>query len=45
MNREASAQVMASLYRHFDADGRLLYVGVSRNPLKRLSFDCYCPAR
>ena len=27
----------AQLYRHFDADGRLLYVGISLNALARLS--------
>lgn len=27
----------ASLYRHFDAAGRLLYVGISLNALSRLS--------
>lgn len=26
-----------ALYRHFDADGRLLYVGMTRDPQRRLS--------
>ncbi len=26
-----------ALYRHFDSDGLLLYVGVARNPAKRLA--------
>jgi hypothetical protein len=29
--------VPTHLYRHFDADGRLLYVGISKSALKRLS--------
>lgn len=29
---------MASLYRHFDADGRLLYVGISLSSIKRLAW-------
>lgn len=28
---------MASLYRHFDAEGRLLYVGIAKNALCRLN--------
>jgi predicted GIY-YIG superfamily endonuclease len=29
--------VRTALYRHFDADGKLLYVGISHSPLLRLS--------
>lgn len=29
--------VKTSLYRHFDADGRLLYVGISKNAVARLN--------
>lgn len=30
-----------AIYRHFDADGRLLYVGLSKNPFKRQMFHLY----
>lgn len=29
--------MLTALYRHFDADGRLLYVGISLSPARRLS--------
>jgi predicted GIY-YIG superfamily endonuclease len=32
---------MSNLYRHYDKDGRLLYVGVSDNPDKRLKKHRY----
>jgi len=33
-----------ALYRHYDADGRLLYVGVSGNPVQRLKQHRYSNA-
>lgn len=35
-----------ALYRYFDGDGVLLYVGISANPFKRISarsYDFWCP--
>jgi predicted GIY-YIG superfamily endonuclease len=32
--------VATALYRHFDSDGRLLYVGISLNVVARLSEHC-----
>ena len=32
-----STNGQTALYRHFDAEGRLLYVGVAANPLRRLA--------
>lgn len=34
---ESPAEVETALYRHYDAEGVLLYVGISLTPMKRLS--------
>jgi excisionase family DNA binding protein len=37
---ETHRQPRCALYRHFDGDGRLLYVGISLNALSRLAQHC-----
>ncbi len=36
------AWVPTALYRHLDADGRLLYVGISVNPFERTQYHRHC---
>jgi hypothetical protein len=36
-----NTDIPTELYRHFDADGRLLYVGIAMNPLARLAQHRY----